>query len=474
MVSFVLAARSALADPPSDALARAIDRIVARPAFAAAFWGIEVRSLRTGRVLYARDPEKNFRPASTLKLVVSAAALDAFGPDARFRTTVETAGRVDSRGRILGDVYLVGRGDPNLSARFTPGRPAAAFEELADALRAAGVARIEGRLVGHEGAFTGDRRGSDWGWEDLVWWYGAEVSALCFNDSVADLRLLPGDLPGDPAYLEASPPTAYYSVVSTAVTSPAGTKAELKLERDLGTNRIRLSGTIPVGDTWEGRPAVEDPARYAATVFGEVLQARGLRVMGPVATSSDPLPAGARVLAAHDSPPLSEMLKVVNKDSQNLHTEMLLRLLGQRLKGEGSVAAGHEAVREFLARIGVQTQSWGLQDGSGLSRSDLVDPRGLVELLVAMDRHPQAAVFRDSLAVMGVDGTLKDRLRGTPAEGKVLAKTGTLRLSNALAGYTTAASGERMAFAILVNNHTIPSREAVTAIDEIARVLVGR
>jgi D-alanyl-D-alanine carboxypeptidase/D-alanyl-D-alanine-endopeptidase (penicillin-binding protein 4) len=473
-LSLLFATSPAFAEPSADGLARAIDRVVARPAFRPAFWGIVVRSLKTDRVLYARDPEKNFRPASTLKLVVSAAALDAFGPDARLRTTVETAGRLDGRGRILGDVYLVGRGDPNLSARFNPGRPAAAFEELADALRAAGVQRIEGRLVGHEGAFTGDRRGSDWGWEDLVWSYGAEVSALSFNDNVAELRLLPGEQPGDPAFLEASPLTSYYSVVSTALTSPAGAKAELKLERDLGTNRIRLTGTIPVGDTWEGRPAVEDPARYAATVFGEALQARGIRVMGAVVTSSDPLPPRSRVLAAHDSPPLSEMLKVVNKESQNLHTEMLLRLLGQRAKGEGSVAAGHDAVREFLARIGVRSESWGLQDGSGLSRADLVDPRGLVDLLVAMDRHPQAAVFRDSLAVMGVDGTLKDRLRRTPAEGKVLAKTGTLRLSNALAGYATAASGERVVFAILVNNHTGPSREAVAAIDEIARALVAR
>ncbi len=472
--SVLLAAHPALAEPPADPLARAIDRIVERPAFAPAFWGIEVRSLKNGRVLYARNPEKNLRPASTLKLVVSAAALDAFGPDARFRTTVETAGRLDGRGRILGDVFLVGRGDPNLSSRFNPGRPAAAFEELADALRAAGVQRIEGRLVGHEGAFTGERRGADWGWEDLVWWYGAEVSALSFNDNGAELRLLPGERPGDPAFLERSPITAYYSVVSTAVTTPAGVKAELKLERDLGTNRIRLSGTIPIGDTWEGRPAVEDPARYAATVFGEVLRARGLLVMGEVATTSDPLPAGVRVLAAHDSPPLSEMIKVVNKESQNLHTEMLLRLLGQRAKGEGSVTAGHEAAREFLARMGVPSQAWSLQDASGMSRSDLVDAHGLVELLVAMDRHAQAVVFRDSLAVMGVDGTLKDRLRGTPAEGRILGKTGTLRVGNGLAGYATGASGERLAFAILVNNHTAPSREAVAAIDEIARALVGR
>jgi serine-type D-Ala-D-Ala carboxypeptidase/endopeptidase (penicillin-binding protein 4) len=473
LLAAFLAAQGASA-PAEDSLARAIDRVIERPAFASALWGVEIRSLRSGRVLYARNAEKNLRPASTLKLVASAAALDAYGADARFRTTVETAGRLDGRGRILGDVYLVGRGDPDLSARLTPGRPTAAFEEMAEALRAAGVRRIEGRFVGHEGAFTGERRGSDWGWEDLVWWYGAEVSALSFNDNAADLRLLPGERPGDPAVLEMSPVTAYYSVVSTVTTTPAGIKAELKLERDLGSSRIRLSGTIPIGDSWEGRPALEDPARYAATVFREVLEARGIRVMGDVATTGDPLPAGVRTLAAHDSPPLSEIVKVVNKESQNLHTEMLLRLVGLKARGEGSVAAGHDGVRDFLGRIGVKTGTWGLQDGSGLSRSDVVDAHGLTELVAAMDRHPQAAAFRESLAVMGVDGTLKDRMRGTPAQGKVLAKTGTLRLGNGLAGYLTAASGERLAFAILVNNHTAPSREAVAAIDEIVRVLVAR
>jgi D-alanyl-D-alanine carboxypeptidase/D-alanyl-D-alanine-endopeptidase (penicillin-binding protein 4) len=470
----LLVATISSAAPAADPLARAIDRVLDRAPFASAFWGVEVRSLRTGRLLYARNPEKHFRPASTLKLVTAAAALDALGPEARFRTTVETAARLDARGRLLGDLFLVGRGDPNLSARFSPGRPTAAFEELADALLAAGVRRIEGRLVGHEGEFRGERRGADWTWEDLVWSYGAEVSALSFSDNTAELSLLPGDQPGDPALLDATPASAYYAVDCSATTTPARTKQELRVERDPGSNRIRLSGTIPIGETWQGSVALEDPARFAATVFGEVLQAKGIRVTGPVATSSDPLPAGARVLAAHDSPPLSEDLKVINKESQNLHTEMLLRALGRRTKGEGSVAAGHAAVSDFLARIGVSPTAFGLQDGSGLSRTDLVDPHGLVQLLAAMDRHPQAEAFRESLAIMGVDGTLKDRLRGTAAEGNVRAKTGTLHLSNALAGYLSRASGERIAFAIVVNNHTGPAYEAVAAIDDVVKVLVGR
>jgi D-alanyl-D-alanine carboxypeptidase/D-alanyl-D-alanine-endopeptidase (penicillin-binding protein 4) len=469
----VLAARVSAA-PAADPLARAIDRILDRPAFAAAFWGLEVRGLRSGRVLYARNAEKTFRPASTLKLVTTAAALDAFGPDARLRTTVETTGRLDVLGRILGDVYLVGRGDPNLSGRFAGDNAVAAFEALAEALRAAGVRRVEGRVIGHEGAFTGDRRGSDWGWEDLTWSYGAEVSALSFNDNTVELRLVPGERALDPVLLEASPRSSYYSVVSTAATTPAGTKRDLTLVRDPGSNRIRIMGTLPIGETWEGRVALEDPARYAATVFVEVLEAKGIRVTGPVATSSDSLPPESRVLAAHESPTLAEMLKVVNKESQNLHAEMLLRLLGQRLKGEGSVAAGHEAAQAFLARLGVAAGTWALQDGSGLSRSDLVSPRGLVALLAAMGRHSLADPFRESLAVMGVDGTLKNRLKGTPAEGRIQAKTGTLHLVNGLAGYVTRPAGEPLVFSIVVNNHAVPGRDAVAAIDEIAQLLVSR
>jgi len=453
----------------------AIDRIVDRPAFAAAFWGIEVRSLKTAKVLYARNAEKNLKPASTLKLVTTGAALDAFGPDMRVRTTVETAARRDAMGRILGDVYLVGRGDPELAGQFADDRSSAGFEELADALKAAGVRRIEGRLVGHEGLFKGDRRGSDWAWGDLVWRYGAEVSALSYNDNAAILTVAPGERAGDPVIVDRAPVTSYYTVVSTAITSPAGTKSDLVLERDFGSNVVRLGGTFPMGEQPEELTvALEDPARYAATVFAEVLESKGIRVAGKVSTASDPLPPGVRVLAGHDSPPLSEILKGVNKPSQNLHTEMLLRLLGARVKGAGTVEAGHAAVMDFLRRSGVAPQGWALQDGSGLSRSDLVSVHEMVSLLVAMDRHRYGAVFKDSLPIAGVDGTLEHRMTGTAAQGRIVAKTGSLRHVNALDGYATTRGGERLVFAIVVNHYTGEPREAVAAIDQIVNILVGR
>ncbi len=458
---------------PPDGLPAALDRVLDRPVLAPALWGLEVRSLKTGKLLYARNPDKNFRPASSLKLVTTAAALDAFGPEARLRTTVETAGRLDGQGRILGDVYLVGHGDPSLSGRHNPVGTTAAFEELAEGLWAVGVRRIEGRLVGHEGAFSGERRGKDWGWEDLVWWYGAEVSALSFNDGCAHLTVVPGERVGDPVVLERTPFSSYYSVASVATTSSPGTKSDLTLVRDPGSNLIRISGTHPLaGPPWEGWVALEDPARYATTVFAEVLAGRGIRVMGSLSTSSAPLPEGLRLLAAHDSPPLGEILKIVNKESHNLQAETLLRLLGLRVKGEGTVPAGEEAVKDFLGRIGVKADSWKLEDGSGLSRSDVLSPHGLVGLLAAMDRHPHAQAFRESLAVAGVDGTLKSRMRGTPAQGRLAAKTGTLHLAQALAGYASTSGGDRLAFALLVNHHPEP-KEAMAALDEIAARLVG-
>ena len=472
----------ALAAPPgaaaretrkaSPTLAGAIDRIVDRPAFAPALWGIEVRDLRTGRVLYARNASKNLTPASTMKLVTTAAALDALGPDARLRTTVETAAPLDASGRLSGDLHIVGRGDPGLAERGPDGRTA--FDAFADDLWDAGVRSIAGRIVGDEGLFRGDRRGASWEWDDLVWCYGAEVSALSWNTSCADVTVSAGARAGDPGVVARDPVSSYYEVASTVVTSPPGQKSDLTLVRDLGSTLIRLSGTYPVGaqpDVLE--VALEDPARYATTVFAERLAQKGIRFAGPVVTSSDALPPGTRVLSWRESAPLSDLLRTTNKPSNNFRAETLLRLLGLQAKGEGSTAAGLDAVADFLKRVGVDPTNAAIGDGSGMAPTDLLAPHQVVDLLVAMDAHKYAQAFRDSLPVSGVDGTLEHRMRGTRAEKRVVAKTGTRRHANALAGYVTTLSGARLAFAIGVSNHVAPNREATAAIDAICNVLVG-
>lgn len=472
----LLAATAAAGDPDARALARAIDGIVQRQGLEGSLWAAEVRSLTSGRTLYERAAIANMTPASTLKLLTSAAALDVLGPEARATTSVESAARLDGAGRLLGDVFLVGRGDASLSRAFHEGDSAAPLDALADALLAAGVRHVEGRLIGHEGAFPGERRGSDWTWEDLVWRYGAEVSALSFADNCVLLTGHPGERPGDLLRVEAEPLSDYYTLDLTASTSPRSVDSELRLVRDAGGNVIELSGTHPLGAAaWEGCVALEDPALWATTVFAERLRSRGISVARGVSTSSEPLPEGVRVLAAHQGATLLELLPEITQKSQNLHTELLLRRLGLAAGEDGSLEASQAVLRDFLERLGVDPGTFTLRDASGLSRTNLVTARGMVDLLAAMARHPHAEAFRTALAIPGEEGTLEHRMLRDPAlRERVRAKTGTLRHTYALAGYADSRSGARLAFAIFVNHHSGPPGAAVWAIDEIVRELVSR
>lgn len=421
-------------------------------------------------MLYSRGAALNLEPASVMKLVTTAAALDLLGADRRFETTIETAGHVDGMGRLLGDLYLVGGGDPNLSGRFFGGDRLAPFRSLARQLAEAGIRRVEGRIVGHEGLFRGERRPEGWDWEDLVWWYGAEISALSFNDNAADLTAVPGDSVGSPLQVDARPRTRFFDVTSSATTGSRGSEDELQLVRELGSNLIVLSGSHAKGARrWEGRVALEDPALYATTVFDEVLSNEGIPVSGGVTTSSGPLPDSRRRLARHEGPPLGEVIAVVNKESLNLHAEMLLRHLGAGAAEAETLESGREAVEAFLERLGVDAAGWHIQDASGLSQSNLITARGLCQLLVAMGRHPAGDVFRDSLAVAAGDGTLEHRLRGAAA-GRVRAKTGTLRHVSALAGYASARDGRRLAFVAILNHFT--GKSAWRQVDRFATALV--
>jgi D-alanyl-D-alanine carboxypeptidase/D-alanyl-D-alanine-endopeptidase (penicillin-binding protein 4) len=469
----------ASSDPSKARLQKAIEHAIEEANLPHAFWGIEVRSLETGETLYARNATKGFRPASILKLVTTAAALDVLGPDARVRTSVETAARLDGRGRLLGDVYLVGRGDASLSARFaegpgcgdpddTPGcSAAAALEAMADALVAAGVRRIEGRLIGHEGAFSGDAQGLDWMREDLDWGYGAPVSALSYADNALQVTLLPGERPGDPAVLGVTPATSVLRIESAVLTGDAGAEEDITLARVPGSvpPKVLLSGTLPLRRGWDGEVAVLTPALFAASALGRILEARGVTVAAGIAASADPLPAGTRVLAVHEGAPLARLIEEVNEESQNLHAELLLRRLGLAARGEGTTEAGLEAVEEFLDRQAVPRGGWGLKDGSGLSHTNVITPRGLAVLLGTMDRHPHAEVFRASLPVAGVEGNLDRRMIGTTAEGRIRAKSGAMQRVQALAGYVTTVSGERLAFVVVVNNHVKHGASARRAID---------
>jgi D-alanyl-D-alanine carboxypeptidase/D-alanyl-D-alanine-endopeptidase (penicillin-binding protein 4) len=467
-------------DPEKPILAKAPDRvaptieaILKREVFAPALVAIDIRDLDTGLVLFERNAIMNVKPASTMKLFTTAAILDAEGRgESLAATTIETSGRLDALGRVLGDVYLVGRGDPNLSDRFPWRSETNAFDQLARDMKDAGITRIEGGVIGYDGLFSDETIPDSWTADDLVWSYGAEVSALSAFDNALSLRLEPGEHEGEAALLTTKPLTNFLRIESRTVTSARGEKSKVTVTRALGSRTVRIEGSVPMlGEAWTGAVAVPEPTVYATSLLAEALARQGVVVRDGVAVSRSALPQGLRALASVRGPDLAEQIRVVNKESQNLHAEILLRRLGLHAFNDASVEASLRAREAFLKGQGVRIADTAMYDGSGLSRSDLVTARAEVDLLAAMARHPRAKEFKDSLAVAGMDGTLKRRMVGSRAQGRVFAKTGSLRHVNAMAGYVDTASGRHLAFSFIVNHYTRPSREVTDAMDEICVLL---
>ena len=409
--------------------------------------GLCVRSLDRGDELYARNAEAAFVPASNQKLLVAAAALDALGPDFSFTTRVLALGPRRG-GALLGDLVLQGGGDPMLT---TEGLAA-----LAEGVAAAGIRRVTGRVRGDDSIFDRQRRGAGWSWDDEAFPYAAPISGLTLNGNTVRVEVRPGARPGLPPLVSLDPPGAPLVLRLRALTAPPGEPAALRIDRTRARDEIVVSGRIP----WHGEPViawvtVEDPPLYAAAVFTALLRARGVPVAGdPVLLGT---PGAAVPLREIRSPRLAEIVRVMNKQSENLVAEMLLKALGMRERsaaaGIGIGGAGEGVLRAFLERSGLRGPALALADGSGLSRLNLVSPRNLVRLLAAMDRHPARNAFFDSLPVAGVDGTLRRRMVGTAAAGAVRAKTGTLMHVSALSGIATTRSGEQLAFSILTNNY---------------------
>ncbi len=505
------AAKKKPAPPPPDRLRARIEAILSQPDAWRAHWGIKVVSLDRGQAVYSYNEHKFFVPASNTKLFTTALALSTLGPQFRFRTTVEATAPPGKYGRVAGELWLVGRGDPNLSARPLPYRPGVeregwplqALDALADQVAARGVRYVDGDLVADDTYFVYERYGEGWAQDDLVWWYGAPVSALSISDNILFLDVLPAERPGERALVRLEPFQDYYRIENRVVTVEAkqqapraGSGAEaakesparsIAVRREPGSRTLEVWGRIPLDDSGaHEQVAIEDPAEFAGLYLREALLRRGVVIYGKVRARhaypsefEDLRKAAAvagpprTVLAAYQSVPLGDDLKVINKVSQNLHAEILLRTVARERRGIGSVAAGLEEMREFLDRAGIFQGEYVFYDGSGLSRKNLVTPAAIVALLQYMDGEAVREVWRDLLPVGGVDGTIGERFKETAAAGgRILAKTGTLGHINALSGYLTTVKGERLAFSILLNSHNLPSRQATSLVDQICLALV--
>jgi serine-type D-Ala-D-Ala carboxypeptidase/endopeptidase (penicillin-binding protein 4) len=489
-----------------NSVAKRIDAVLASPDLNRGFWGIEVVSLEDGKVLYKQNADRLFTPASNTKLFTTAAALALIGPGYVFRTTVETNGALDRYGRLTGDLVLVGRGDPNLSGRELPyalrtqrnDHPIQVLEQLADAVAQKGVKFVDGDVIADDSYFAFERYGEGWSQDDLVLADGAPVSALTINDNVIFVNILPADRAGERAFVSITPFADYYQIDNRIITTPAGTGQKIFIDREPGSTHLTLWGNMPLDAAGANEAlAIEDPAEYAATLFRQLLVSRGIVIYGKqktrhtelaslstlTVTATAPARGGDQsssvslnqpmILAAHESQPLIEDVAVINKVSQNLHAEILLRLLGREKGTSGTVEGGLEVVRGFLNQAGVPPDEYVFFDGSGLSRQNLVSPEAVVKLLQFAASQPWGASFRDTLPVAGVDGSLAERFAGLDPRAHVFAKTGSLSGVKALSGYATTVKGQQIAFSILSNNFNLPNKRVTDTIDGIVEAMVN-
>ncbi len=442
------------------------------------FAGIHVVETATGKTLYSKNAGRLFLPASNLKILTSALALERLRPDYRFTTRVVR--------EASGDVVLVGSGDPSLSGRAFPyrkdqhdGPPLQAIEQLADAIAARGVQRIDGDIVGDDRLFPWDPYPPSWTEDDILRDYGAPVSALTVNDNTVTVLISAAAKPGEAATLTLSPELEYLTIENRVRTVARGAESAVHARRVARSRQWQLTGTIPLGRATviEILP-VDDPALFAASALYDALTRRGIAIRGgPVARHralGEPYAAvEGEELAFRTSPPLADLLQVMDIFSVNLHAELLLREVGRVARGEGSTAAGLAEMTAYLAgTIGAQPGDWRLEDGSGLARNTLVTPRLLTHILAREALSSDSALWIALIPAGGEDGTLSRRLCCISGGRGVHAKTGTLSRALALSGYADSATRGQLAFSILVNDFQAPPAEVTAWIDKIATALL--
>ncbi len=483
LAAATVACRSPLSSPSpatrstgSNAELRAmIDSLADAPTFANAHWGILIVDPTSGDTLYSRNAGKLFMPASNMKILTSATALAQLGADYRFRTTFGARGAV-SGGTLSGDLVVIGRGDPSVSDHMlhnamTP------LRAIADSISALGVRHIAGRVVALGDAFPGAVLGYGWSYDDFEDSYSAPTDELLFNEGFSEIHVRGGERPGDPVQVEVRPARSFPRVriaattgMQTAPDSARRRPNTLRARKDSTTWEIMLDGQIGPRDSATIEVTHHNPDEAYVAAVREALRDRGITID----ESATDTTARVDTLATLSSPPLSEILKALMKPSQNQIAEMLFHTVALRATGVGSGDSARVVVERQIAQWGAAVPAEAVvRDGSGLARYDYISPRTTVRVLDAMRRAPTFQVYYDAMPIAGVDGTIRNRMRGTPAQGNVHAKTGSVALARSLSGYVTTANQRMLIFSFLSNNWTVPVREVERVQDAIAARLAS-
>lgn len=481
-------------------LQQRLTELVTQPRFAAGTFGVKVVSLDTGKTLFENDATKLLSPASNCKIYTMAMVLDKLGGDYRIKTSLYAAAKPDQHGNLKSDLIVYGRGDPGFNVKAGDGDIFRALQPLVAALTNAGVRKISGDLIGDESFIVGAPFGSGWVWDDMNYYYGAEISALTVNDNTLQVSVKPGAKVGAPAQLAVSPATSYVILTNRTQTVTAKGRRDINFYRPLGQNVIYVTGSMPLDQTnHTDDVTMSRPAGLFVELFKEALTHNGIKVTGKPRTinwldrQGVPLDTSKLVeLGFAQSKPMRELNVAVQKPSQNLYTDLMLAHVGA-LEREKDLAArvarltnapvetvvgttssedyGIRELEKFLTMAGVKRGEVKFEEGSGLSRNNLVTPNATIALLQFMSKHAEAKSYYDALPIAGQDGTLRNRLKGTRAEGNVRAKTGTLRWANSTSGYLTTAAGEKLAFCLMLNRYSAPAAE-FSARAELDKVIV--
>jgi len=443
----------------------AAEKVFTARTFSSATVGALFVSVADGATVYARDPDLPLLPASTAKLATSAAALERLQPDFRFTTTFLIDKKDQGRNKLSALVWR-GTGDPSISGRGRAS-PEEIFEIWASSLAALGVTKVK-RLVLDTRRFEGPATVPVWPDDELSYWYEAETSAISFNDNCVALEFRPAAKPGRKPQILLAPDYGYIKVKNRAKTGPAGSPFTLDYRRRAGANKVEFFGSIPAGPIRHDYVSVHDPAEFAAETLKRVWKKKGIQVSRIVSWEKSGLSEDRlSPLLSWQSGPLGELIKIVNKNSQNFYAEQILKTLGQEASGHGSFAAGLDSVRAFLLRAGLTDRQFHLVDGSGLSEDDRFTAAGLVRVLSYMHGTPDFSVYYESLAEPGVDRAAKDRMKGDPLASGMRLKRGTVAHARNLAGYLKSGSGRLYAFAVLVNGSDLDRRGLDEALDRL-------
>lgn len=439
--------------------------------------GVLVKSLdATGEeaVWYEKEADLLLTPAASIKLLTSAAALEALGPDFSYKTEIYGATALPANGIVNGSLYVKGHGDPTLHTEDAPhAQNGVSLESIAAWLKENGVKRISGDLVLDESYFDQERLGLGWTWEDENEAFSPRLGALSANKGTVMLVYRPGAEAGSPVQVQLYPQTSYLEVNNEAITVDDSQQKTIVIERERGTNRLRISGNLPVSHAGgaKGIP-VEEPALYAGTLLKEKVAEAGIEISPNSRVVTGTVPAEAVKWTEFSSPPLSDIVWEMNKNGDNFYAEMILKTLGAVNKGEGSAASGAEVVQEVVQALGGQI-NFDMVDGSGLTRYNLMSPRHTVAVLEGISKEDTFDWFVDSLSVAGVDGRLKDRLIGTNAQGNLSGTIGSLTDVDTMSGIVTTKNGERLAFSILINGYAANGDLPSKLLEQVADILAS-